>query len=205
MKFLIHPYYNSSKKRLFDIIFALIALTFSFPIWMTIIPIIFITTGTPVFFKQKRAGKNKKPFGMYKFRTMNKNAHKEKIKYRHLNQAPEPMFKIFDDPRFVGIGKFLSKTGLDETPQFINILKGEMSFVGPRPLPIDEAKKLPSSWGFRFMVKPGIFSEWTISKNRHESLNKWKILEKKTIKNGTYKYDIRLIIESIKVAIKRII
>ena len=97
----------------------------------------------PVLFKQNRAGKFKKPFIIYKFRTMVTDAEKLKEAITNLNEADGPVFKIKNDPRYTLIGKFLAHTGLDELPQLINIVKGEMSFVGPRPLPINEANKIP--------------------------------------------------------------
>lgn len=138
-------------------------------------------------------GKSGKSFMMYKFRTMYVGAHKQQTKLKGLNQAPGPMFKIFDDPRFVGIGKFISRVGLDELPQIFNILKGEMSFVGPRPLPVAEAKELSSAWDFRKLVRPGIFSQWTLADNRHDSLTDWKELDRKTLSQGSVTQDLELI------------
>lgn len=156
-----------------------------------------------IIFTQKRTGLNGQEFTLYKFRTMVKNAESIKTrnlkKYKKENQAPWPMFKNYEDPRFIKktlklpfgmkkkikIGRWLSKTGLDELPQLINILKGEMKLVGPRPLPTKEAqgiKKIDPKWyQWRHQVKPGIFSYWTLDKNRYKSLNHWKRLEKKTI------------------------
>lgn len=193
----VHPYYHSNQKRLFDITLAIFLLVITLPILLIIYFLILLIAGTPTIFKQKRTGKNKKPFTMYKFRTMVKNASMLKKKYQKLNQAPGPMFKIFDDPRFVGIGKFLSSTGFDELPQLINILKGKMSFVGPRPLPVSESSQLPKNWNFRFKVKPGVFSKWTLDKSRHESLRRWKQLEVRTVKQGGAFFEIQLIIEII--------
>ena len=125
---------------------------------------------------------------------MQKNASLMKHKYEALNEAPLPMFKIHDDPRFVGIGRFLSRSGLDELPQLWNIFKGEMSFVGPRPLPVHEAEALPKEWrDFREQVQPGIFSHWAYSWERHKSLKNWENQEKKTLRNGSLLHDLLLI------------
>lgn len=124
---------------------------------------------------------------------MYKNAHKDQKKYWSKNESPFPAFKLANDPRFVGIGKWLSKTGLDELPQLINILKGEMSLVGPRPLPISEAKKMTGSWDFRYTVKPGVVSEWAVSDKRHKSLRDWKNLETSTLKTGGLIKELRVI------------
>ena len=120
-------------------------------------------------------------------------AEKNQWRYRKNNQAPNPMYKNWEDPRFVGIGRWLSKTGLDELPQLFNIIKGNMSLVGPRPLPIYEAKKLDKSWNFRYLVKPGIFSEWSAVVNKISSLQDWKKLEKETLKSGGIKYETKII------------
>jgi len=153
----------------------------SLPLIIFISIIIFFTAGSPVFYLQKRSGLNKKPFTIYKFRTMELNASDKQSKLQHLNQAPKPMFKIHNDPRFVGVGRWLSNTGLDELPQLLNIIKGEMSLVGPRPLPTPEASKLSKKWDFRFLVKPGLFSYWTLDDRRHDSLESWMELEVQTI------------------------
>ena len=178
-----------------------------------------------IIFTQKRTGLNGKTFVLYKFRTMVKNAESIKNrninKYKKENQAPWPMFKNYDDPRFIKkvinlpfgikkeikIGRWLSKTGLDELPQLINIIKGEMKLVGPRPLPIKEAnaiKKIdPKWWQWRHQIKPGIFSHWTLDKNRYKSLEHWKRLEKKTLKANIVE-KIKVVLFVIKEQIKAI-
>jgi lipopolysaccharide/colanic/teichoic acid biosynthesis glycosyltransferase len=159
------------------------AVFLALPLLLVLICLVYMSAGKPVFYKQKRLGEGKKPFTMFKFRTMYVGAHKHQKKYQKLNQAPGPMFKIFNDPRFVGIGSWLSRTGLDELPQILNVIKGEMNLIGPRPLPVREAYKLDSSWDFRYTVKPGVFSEWTASPLRHKSLTIWKKLDKLTVEN----------------------
>lgn len=146
--------------------------------------------GSPIIFKQKRTGKNGKVFTIYKFRTMVKNAEliraKDRTKLAKLNYAPLPMFKIGDDPRFIKFGRFLSRGGLDELPQLINIVRGEMSLIGPRPLPVTEAnslKKIDYNWYiWRHQVKPGLFSLWVLDDKRHQDLKTWKKLERETLK-----------------------
>ncbi len=193
----IHPYYFSLQKRVFDIALACFFIILGIPLCLFLVIVILAIHGLPVFFTQKRMGQHKKTFSIIKFRTMYKKAHRDQKKYKKENTSPEPMFKIYDDPRFIGIGKWLSKTGLDELPQLINILKGEMSFVGPRPLPLQESKSLTSSWDFRYKVKPGIFSFWAIDPRRYNSLTDWKKLEKQTLMQGSIGDDIRLIVKTI--------
>lgn len=193
MPYQVNTYYFSIIKVLFDYFFGILVLFLIFPILIIISSLILFISGWPAIFIQKRMGRGGRSFNIYKFRTMYIGAYKQQSKLKSLNQAPSPMFKIFEDPRFVGIGKILSKIGLDELPQIFNILKGEMSFVGPRPLPVAEAKKLSSAWDFRKQVKPGVFSEWTLASNRHDSLTDWKELDKKTLSQGGIIYDIKVI------------
>lgn len=193
----IHSYFFSKQKRIFDILISFLGLIIATPLLVCISGGIFLSSGLPIFFVQKRIGKDKQPFRMYKFRTMYVGADADQKKFSEKNQAPSPMFKIFDDPRFVGIGHFLSGTGLDELPQFWNVLRGEMSIVGPRPLPKGQVKELSALWQFRFAVKPGIFSEWTISSKRHESEESWLELERKTVAFGAIRTDIGIVLRTL--------
>lgn len=193
----VHPYYFSFQKRIFDIFLSLLGLTILIPFFIAIYPFFIILLDRPFFFKQKRMGKNKKHFILYKIRTMKIGSEKEQEKLRSASCAPYPMFKVNNDPRFISIGKLLSNFGVDELPQLLNILKNEMSFVGPRPLPINEANLLPTSWDFRYNVRPGILSKWALSPNRYTSLTSWKKLEQETLENGSIKNDIQLIIKAI--------
>lgn len=202
--FAIAKYYFSKRKRILDMIMALSILIVFSPFFLIFYLILLLLNGHPVIFKQKRVGKNKNTYTLYKIRTMKKGASKLQYKLRVLNQAPYPMFKIKNDPRFTLIGKYLSQLGLDEVPQLYNILKGEMSFVGPRPLPVDEAQKLDQSWDFRYFVRPGILSNWALSSKRHESLSSWKKLEQADLKVGSILGDIILIFNSIKIVLLKI-
>lgn len=189
----IASYYHSRSKRAFDVVVATTLLVGLSPFLFIIGALVLATAGWPILFVQKRLGKGKAPFHLYKFRTMANGAEKAEARLRAQNQAPFPMFKIFDDPRYVGVGKYLSRYGLDELPQLINILKGEMSVVGPRPLPVYQAKKLDGSWDFRYKVKPGIFSEWSLSPQRHTTLERWKRLEKETLTKSGLSYELSVI------------
>ena len=198
----IHPYYFSWQKRTFDLIIALFLLIVTLPLLILISLVILITTGTPIIYRQKRAGLKKKPFIIYKFRVMYVGAEKNQWRYRQQSSAPLPMYKNWHDPRFVGIGRLLSRTGLDELPQLVNVLKGEMSLVGPRPLPISEAKQLSKQWDFRYQVKPGIFSQWSAAFKKKLTLKEWQRLERKTLQQGGVKYEVNLIINTLKKILK---
>jgi len=193
----IPSYYGSHQKRVFDFVIASLWLVIASPLFLAISIGIVLSSGFPIFYTQKRMGKDRKTFRMRKFRTMYVGAHADIKKFAAQNQAPEPMFKIFDDPRFVGIGHFLSVTGLDELPQLMNVVSGSMSLVGPRPLPVAQAKKLGPEWQFRFLGKPGIFSEWTISGDRHKSSQKWLELDQKTLSKGSVLNDMGVILRTL--------
>lgn len=201
----IHPHYHSWEKRSFDLIVGLVLLILLIPLFLLLSLIILLTAGWPVFYIQKRLGLNKKVFRIIKFRTMYVGAEKNQWRYQKNNQAPQPMYKNWADPRFVGIGKWLSKTGLDELPQLFNIIRGEMSLVGPRPLPIYEIEKLSRDWGFRYQVKPGVFSEWSASANKNDSLQNWKKLEKETLKQGGLKYEVGVIFSTFRNLAKQLL
>lgn len=162
---------------------AFILLIFLSPLFFFLYFIVKLTSKGPFIFTQKRAGKNKKSFYIYKTRTMIENAEKLKSKYKHLNQANGPVFKIYDDPRYTKVGKIIAHLGLDELPQLINIVKGEMSFVGPRPFPIEEAKRIPKIYQKRFDVKPGILSSWVAEGAFHNNFKKWMKLDLEDVKN----------------------
>lgn len=149
-------------KRIMDIALVLL----SMPLWLPALAIIALlirtsSPGAPVIFRQLRTGKGGRRFDMYKFRTMVPNAEELKSKYTHLNELQWPDFKITDDPRITPIGKFLRKTSLDELPQILNVLKGDMSLVGPRPTSFGpETYKL---WHTsRLDVTPGITGLWQV-------------------------------------------
>ena len=186
----INHSYHACSKRFIDLILASMFLLILFPFFIIFWPILLWQIGLLIIFKQQRTGQNGKEFTIYKFRTMVKNAEslrlKNQKKFTKLNYAPAPMFKIGDDPRFIKFGKFLSRSGLDELPQLINIVRGEMSLIGPRPLPVAEVnslKKIDSDWyAWRHQVKPGLFSLWVLDDKRHQDLKTWKKLERETLK-----------------------
>jgi lipopolysaccharide/colanic/teichoic acid biosynthesis glycosyltransferase len=157
-----------------------------------------LTSGFPVIFRQKRTGKDGKTFTMYKFRTMMPNAEAQKTKYVHLNVAGAPAFKIPDDPRYTPIGRFLSHTGLDELPQLFNVLKGEMSLIGPRPLPVSEAAKLKSWQKEREKIRPGIISPWILNGYHKNTFDDWMTSDIEYTRNKSLKTDINIGVKTIR-------
>ncbi len=158
----------------------------------------------PFLFKQKRVGKNKQLFTIYKIRTMVVEAEQLKSKFKKLNEADGPVFKIRDDPRYTRVGKFLSHTGLDELPQLINIVRGEMAFVGPRPFPPQEAKKVPNKYQRRFLVLPGMTSPWVIGGAHRLPFQKWMQLDLDYINKQSLVYDLKIFVSTILLIIKLI-
>lgn len=143
------------------------------PLYILIGVGIVLFSNFPILFLQKRIGKDGKMFIMYKFRTMVHNADTTKKKYQKLNESQGPVFKIRNDPRFTSVGRFLSHTGFDELPQLINVLRGEMAYIGPRPLPIAEAKKLTFWMKEREKILPGIISPAILTGTYHKDFIAW--------------------------------
>lgn len=150
-------------KRVFDIIVAFFGVVFTGIFYVIFAPIIKAQSPGPAFFVQERVGKNGKPFKMYKFRSMYMDAEERKKELMDQNQMSGLMFKMDDDPRIMPIGKFIRKTSIDEFPQFWNILKGDMSFVGTRPPTMDEFKQYDIHHLSRLAIKPGLTGMWQVS------------------------------------------
>jgi exopolysaccharide biosynthesis polyprenyl glycosylphosphotransferase len=159
-------YYEGLPKRVFDLIITSIALIILSPLFLIVAAIIKISMPGPVFFRQERLGKNLKPFSIYKFRTMVLNAEALKQKLETKNEV-KGLFKMKKDPRITRFGQFLRRSSIDELPQLLNILKGDMSLVGPRPHLESELAHYTEWRRMRFTVKPGLTGLWQI-KGRHE-------------------------------------
>ena len=151
-------------KQLMDFFGSLLALLFGWLFLGLIALLIKLTSPGPVLFRQQRSGINGRPFNLYKFRTMVTNAEQLKHELAAMNEMTGPVFKVTNDPRVTRLGKFLRKYSLDELPQFYNVLRGEMSLVGPRPLPVDEVKRFNDlAHRRRLSVKPGLTCLWQVS------------------------------------------
>lgn len=185
-------------------IFALILLILTLPLWLVLFVLIPLSSEGPAIFKQLRWGKGKKPFPMYKFRTMPQNAEKLKKRYLQLNEADGPVFKIWNDPRYTNIGKFLAHSGLDELPQLLNILRGEMLFVGPRPLPVNEAKLIPNKYQERFSILPGITSLWIVKGAHDLSFGEWMRLDLEYVREKSFGLDLKIAYSTFLIILKGI-
>jgi exopolysaccharide biosynthesis polyprenyl glycosylphosphotransferase len=190
-------------KRAMDIVFSLALVILLLPLYLIVALLIKLTSPGPVFFVQERLGLNKRRFGTIKFRTMVPDADKKQAELEHLNEVSGPVFKIKDDPRITPIGKFLRKTSIDELPQLFNVLNGDMSLVGPRPLPVRDYEGFDQDWHRRrFSVRPGITCLWQISGRSDISFEKWMELDMQYIDNWSLWLDLKILIGTIPAVLK---
>lgn len=190
-------------KQIIDIIGALALLVISSIVTIPAAIAVKITSPGPVFFRQKRAGLNGKPFTMYKFRSMVTNAEQLKRELSDLNEMSGPVFKITHDPRVTPVGRLLRKFSIDEFPQLINVLRGEMSLVGPRPLPVDEVKRFDDvSHRRRLSVRPGLTCLWQVSgRSDLTDFNEWVRLDLQYIDNWSLWLDVKILWRTIPVVL----
>jgi exopolysaccharide biosynthesis polyprenyl glycosylphosphotransferase len=173
------------------------------PLMMIIAVLIKLTSHGPIFFIQERVGLNKRRFKMFKFRTMSADAESRQQLLENLNEADGPVFKIKDDPRITPIGKWLRKTSLDELPQLINIVLGDLSLVGPRPLPERDFKRFDKHWfNRRFSVKPGITCIWQISGRSGTSFDKWILQDLEYIDKWSLALDFKILFKTIPTVVR---
>jgi exopolysaccharide biosynthesis polyprenyl glycosylphosphotransferase len=189
-------------KEVFDRVFAALVILLSSPFWIfAYVGIRISSPGAPVFFSQMRAGRYGKPFRMWKFRTMVANAEEllQKIKDEHGNQMDGPVFKLDHDPRIFPFGSLLRKLSIDELPQLLNVVLGDMSLVGPRPLPLYEVEAFCEiSHRRRLSVKPGITCEWQAGgRNKITSFEQWVEMDLKYIDNWSLWLDFRILLLTI--------
>ena len=168
------------------------------PVMIGVAIAIKLTSQGPVFFKQMRSGLNGAPFTIYKYRTRVTNAEQLKHELAAMNEMTGPVFKVTSDPRVTPIGKWLRKFSLDELPQLFNILRGEMSIVGPRPLPVDETKRInDAAHRRRLSVKPGLTCLWQVSgRSEIKEFKDWVRLDLEYIDNWSLWLDIKIILRT---------
>ncbi len=159
----------------------------------------------PFIFKQKRTGLGKKPFTLYKIRTMLEGAEIRQARLSKKNEADGPVFKIRHDPRYTRVGKFLSHSGLDELPQLFNVIKGDMSLVGPRPLPLNEARLIPRRFQARFSVLPGMTSEWVVRGAHRLPFTTWMRMDVEYVRDHSLKTDVSIMIRTVFSLLKNIL
>ena len=183
-------------KKIIDFLGGLCGLILLSPILIIVSLLIKLESKGPVFFSQKRVGLNGEEFSMYKFRSMVVNAEELKEKLLAKNEMSGPMFKMKDDPRITKIGKFIRKTSIDELPQLLNILKGEMSLVGPRPSLPNEVAQF-EGWMFRRLdVKPGLTCYWQVEGRNSIDFHNWMKLDVKYVEERSFWLDVKLIFKT---------
>lgn len=185
-------------KRLIDIIGSLVGIVITAPIMIIVAILIkFEDPKGPVLFKQNRNGEHSKIFKMYKFRSMYVDAEERLSELMEFNEQTGPVFKMKDDPRITKIGKFIRKASLDELPQLFNVLKGDMSLVGPRPPIPHEVEQYTEYQKQRLLVKPGITCIWQVSGRNDIEFEEWVELDIEYIKKRSIWLDIKLILMTI--------
>jgi exopolysaccharide biosynthesis polyprenyl glycosylphosphotransferase len=185
-------------KRATDVVVAVIALALAAPVLVLIAIAIKLTSPGPVFFLQERYGWRKRRFRMIKFRTMVSDAEALQASLEARNEAGGPVFKIRDDPRVTRLGRFLRKTSLDELPQLWNVLRGDMSLVGPRPLPMRDVSRFSEAWLMRrFSVKPGITCLWQVSGRSDLGFDQWVALDLEYIDRWSLGLDVLILIRTV--------
>jgi len=184
-------------KRLFDIVLCSAALVVLSPVLLAVAIVVKTEDGGPVFFTQERNGLNGKVFRMYKFRTMCPDAPKLHQQLLKNNELDGPAFKMKDDPRITKVGKFLRRTSLDELPQLLNIIRGEMSIVGPRPLPTYETAQCNAYQNQRLLVKPGLTCYWQCSGRSDVPFDEWIEMDLRYIRDAGLWADFKIICKTI--------
>jgi exopolysaccharide biosynthesis polyprenyl glycosylphosphotransferase len=203
----LHESYRSRKsvliKRLLDLVVSLCALLVLSPLFVAIAVAIKVTSPGPVLFRQERVGLGKRRFRIYKFRTMVEDAEKRMHEVAHLNESAGPTFKLARDPRITPIGRLLRRRSLDELPQLINVLLGEMSLVGPRPLPVRDYNGFSEDWyRRRFSVKPGITCLWQIMGRSSIAFDRWMELDINYIDSWSLWLDLKILLRTIPVVLR---
>jgi exopolysaccharide biosynthesis polyprenyl glycosylphosphotransferase len=185
-------------KRLIDIAGSAAFLLALAPLFAVVILLIRLDSPGPVFFSQERIGFNKRRFRMLKFRTMVDGSDQQQHMIEHLNEVQGPVFKIKNDPRITRIGKLLRRFSIDELPQLINVLKGDMSLVGPRPLPIRDVERIDiSAHKRRFSIKPGITCLWQVNGRSNIDFEHWVRLDLEYIDKWSLGLDLVILLKTI--------
>ncbi|AIW87106.1 multidrug MFS transporter [Bacillus mycoides] len=190
-------------KRLMDVVGALCGLIFLSPVFLIVAILIKLEDQKgPILFKQTRMGKNEQEFGMYKFRSMVTDAEEKLKDLLQHNEVSGAMFKMKDDPRVTKIGKFIRKTSIDELPQLLNVLKGDMSLVGPRPPLLREVKEYTSYDKQRLLITPGCTGLWQVTDRNSVGFKEMVELDLEYINKRGIIYDLKIILKTVLVMIK---
>jgi len=199
----IREWWPSIVKRIIDTVFSAILLILLNPILLVAAVLIKCSSNGPILFRQERVGVNKRRFMILKFRTMVPNAEKMLAKLEESNEVPGPVFKIRKDPRITPIGKILRRTSIDELPQLFNVLKGDMSLVGPRPLPVRDYEGFSEDWQRRrFSVRPGITCLWQVSGRSSIPFEQWMKLDLQYLDEWSLWLDMKILARTVSAVLK---
>ena len=196
-------FYRRYVKRALDVVGSLLGLILLSPLFLVLAILIRLDSKGPILFKQIRVGKDGREFWFYKFRSMVENAEDMKGELMHLNELEGPVFKISNDPRVTRVGRFLRRTSLDELPQLINVLKGEMSLVGPRPPLPCEVEHYEGWQREKLSVLPGITCLWQISGRNHIGFTEWMRLDIEYIRRQSLGLDMKILARTIPAVLSR--
>ncbi len=188
-------------KRTADIVISLSGLVILSPLIIVIAAAVASEREGGVIFRQARAGWKNQPFTMYKFRTMVKNAAAMRDEMEKYNELDGPAFKMKNDPRITRVGRFLRRASLDELPQLYNVLKGDMSLVGPRPLPTYESEKCSEEQLKRLLVKPGITCFWQVCGRNDVSFDEWMEMDLRYIREQSIHTDVSILLQTVKAVV----
>jgi len=197
-----HPVYLLIK-RLIDLLGALAGLILILPLFPFLVLLIKLDSPGPLLFRQRRVGKNGRDFDCFKFRSMVVDAEVRKEQLAHMNEATGSAFKIRNDPRITGVGRFIRRSSLDEFPQLFNVLRGDMTIVGPRPqIPSEVAEYTPRQ-ARRLLVKPGLTCLWQVSGRSHVDFEEWMELDLEYVRRRGFWYDLKVLSRTIPAVIDR--
>jgi len=185
-------------KKLIDVVGSAVLLLALTPLFAVVAFLVRLDSPGPVFFAQERVGLNKRRFRMLKFRTMSDGSDQQQHMLEHLNEAEGPVFKIKNDPRITRVGQFLRRFSIDELPQLINVFKGDMSLVGPRPLPVRDVQRIDLQWHKRrFSIKPGITCLWQVNGRSNIGFNDWVRMDLDYIDKWSLGLDLKILVMTI--------
>ena len=195
--------WNLIAKRLIDVCGSAVLLVGMAPILAIVALLIKLGSPGPVVFSQDRVGLNRRRFRLYKFRTMTDGADELQHRLEDLNEADGPVFKIRNDPRITRVGKFLRRFSIDELPQLFNVLKGDMSLVGPRPLPVRDVERINArSHKRRFSMKPGVTCLWQVNGRSDVSFDDWVVMDLEYIDKWSLALDLRILLQTVPTVLK---
>jgi lipopolysaccharide/colanic/teichoic acid biosynthesis glycosyltransferase len=193
----VNSFYLRCGKRLLDIVGATVGLVLTAPILFIAAIMIKLDSEGPVFYKQERLGYKHRPFMFFKLRSMYDGAHDHRHKILHLNEVDGPVFKISNDPRVTRVGRFIRRTSIDELPQLFNVLRGDMSLVGPRPPIAEEVAKYEPWQRRRLDVKPGVSCLWQIGGRSTVGFDEWMRLDMEYIRRQSFALDVKILLRTL--------